>query len=114
MTLMVATSMAPAGRPVDEVLELVGLDGKAERMPHELSGGEQQRVAIARAFANRPMVLLADEPTGNLDSKSADSVFALLRQFNREQGTTVLFVTHNAALAQRCDKTIQVIDGQVA
>ena len=68
-------------------------------------------LAVARALAMNPALLLADEPTGNLDTKSADGVFELLRRFNREHGTTVLFVTHNAALAGRCDKTIQVIDG---
>lgn len=97
-----------------ELIESVGLGPWQNNMAANLSGGQQQRVAIARALAMNPAVLLADEPTGNLDSKSADSVFGLLREFNREQGTTVLFVTHNAALAQRCDKTIQVVDGQVA
>jgi lipoprotein-releasing system ATP-binding protein len=71
-------------------------------------------VAIARALAMNPALLLADEPTGNLDTHSADEVFALIRRFNQEHGTTVLFVTHNPALAARCDKTIQVIDGRVS
>ena len=97
-----------------ELIESVGLGPWQNNMAGNLSGGQQQRVAVARALAMNPAILLADEPTGNLDSKSADSMFALLRRFNREQGTTVLFVTHNAALAQRCDKTIEVIDGQVA
>jgi len=97
-----------------ELIESVGLGPWQNNMAGNLSGGQQQRVAVARALAMNPAILLADEPTGNLDSKSADSVFALLRRFNREQGTTVLFVTHNATLAQRCDKTIEVIDGQVA
>ena len=96
------------------LIESVGLGPWQNNRANHLSGGQQQRVAVARALAMNPAILLADEPTGNLDSKSADSVFGLLRQFNREQGTTVLFVTHNAAFAQRCDKTIQVIDGQVA
>jgi lipoprotein-releasing system ATP-binding protein len=82
-------------------------------MAGNLSGGQQQRVSIARALAMNPAVLLADEPTGNLDTKSADLVFDLLRQVNREQGTTVLFVTHNPALAARCDKTIEVVDGMI-
>jgi lipoprotein-releasing system ATP-binding protein len=80
----------------------------------ELSGGQQQRVAIARALIMGPALLLADEPTGNLDTASADEVFALLRRFNAEQGTTVLFVTHNTAMSARCDRTIEVIDGRVA
>jgi lipoprotein-releasing system ATP-binding protein len=78
-----------------------------------LSGGQQQRVAVARALAMSPSLLLADEPTGNLDTKSADSVFALLRKVSTEQGTAVLFVTHNPELAERCDKTLQVIDGKM-
>ena len=96
------------------LIESVGLGPWQNNLAGHLSGGQQQRVAVARALAMNPAVLLADEPTGNLDTKSANGVFELLRQFNREQGTTVLFVTHNAALAQRCDRTIEVIDGQVA
>ena len=100
-------------RRVGAALEKVGLSDKALANPVTLSGGEQQRVCIARAIVNRPRLVLADEPTGNLDTKSADSVFALLRQVNQDQGTTVLFVTHNSELARRCDKTIQVVDGMV-
>ena len=81
-------------RVVPEVLELVGLDGKANRMPRELSGGEQQRVAIARAFANRPLLLLADEPTGNLDPDTSGEIMLLLERINRT-GTTVLMSTHD-------------------
>jgi lipoprotein-releasing system ATP-binding protein len=92
----------------------VGLTPWQDNLAGNLSGGQQQRVAVARALAMDPALVLADEPTGNLDSKSADEVFALLRRFNREQGTTVLFVTHNPALASRCDKTIHVIDGIVS
>ena len=89
----------------------VGLTNWQDNLAGNLSGGQQQRVAVARALAMNPALLLADEPTGNLDTKSADEVFALLRRFNQEQGTTVLFVTHNPALANRCDRTIMVIDG---
>jgi cell division transport system ATP-binding protein len=81
-------------RVVPEVLELVGLEGKASRMPHELSGGEQQRVAIARAFVNRPLLLLADEPTGNLDPDTSADIMLLLERINRT-GTTVLMATHD-------------------
>jgi cell division transport system ATP-binding protein len=79
---------------VPETLELVGLDGKGERMPDELSGGEQQRVAIARAFVNRPLVLLADEPTGNLDPETSQDIMLLLERINRT-GTTVVMATHD-------------------
>lgn len=96
-----------------ELLESVGLTQWREQPAAMLSGGQQQRVAVARALAMNPALLLADEPTGNLDTKSADAVFALLRRVNREQGTSVLFVTHNPQLAERCDKTIMVVDGLV-
>ncbi|MGV0949632.1 MAG: ABC transporter ATP-binding protein [Azonexus sp.] len=92
----------------------VGLTAWQDNLAGNLSGGQQQRVAVARALAMDPALVLADEPTGNLDTKSADEVFALLRRFNRDHGTTVLFVTHNPALASRCDKTIRVIDGIVS
>ena len=82
-------------RIVPNTLELVDLAGKENRYPHELSGGEQQRVAIARAFVNRPLVLLADEPTGNLDPETADGIMVLLNQINRT-GTTIVMSTHNA------------------
>ena len=97
----------------EALLQSVGLTPWKNNMANNLSGGQQQRVSLARALAMNPALLLADEPTGNLDTQSADAVFALLRRINQEQGTTVLLVTHNPQLGQRCDKTIQVVDGLV-
>ena len=97
----------------EELIASVGLTAWQDNLAGNMSGGQQQRVAVARALAMNPALLLADEPTGNLDTKSADGVFELLRRFNREHGTTLLFVTPNATLAQRCDKTIQVVDGRI-
>lgn len=96
-----------------ELLASVGLTPVRDRPVGQLSGGQQQRVAVARALAMSPSLLLADEPTGNLDTTSADVVFALLREASVAEGMTVLFVTHNPALADRCDRTIDVIDGRV-
>lgn len=95
------------------LLDSVGLSQWRNTPATRLSGGQQQRVAVARALIMQPALLLADEPTGNLDTQSADAVFALFRQVNQDHGTAVLFVTHNPQLASRCDRTIQVIDGMV-
>lgn len=95
------------------LLDSVGLSAFRGQLTGNLSGGQQQRVAVARSLAMSPALLLADEPTGNLDSKSADAVFDLLHRVSHDQGTTVLFVTHNPELAARCEKTIQVVDGRV-
>ncbi len=84
-----------------EVLEAVGMQTKAHKMPHQLSGGEQQRVAIARAILNDPEVIIADEPTGNLDSETATGILDLLMKINREQGTAIVMVTHNRSIIQR-------------
>jgi lipoprotein-releasing system ATP-binding protein len=96
-----------------QLLDLIGLTHRRNNLATNLSGGEQQRVAVARALAMRPSLLLADEPTGNLDTKSADMVFGLMHEINRGQGTAVLFVTHNPDLARRCDRIIEVVDGRV-
>jgi lipoprotein-releasing system ATP-binding protein len=96
------------------LLDRVGLAASAEKKPSQLSGGQQQRVAIARALSMRPPLVLADEPTGNLDTHSADGIFDLMRQFNREHGTAFLIVTHDPRLAERCDRRIELVDGQVA
>jgi lipoprotein-releasing system ATP-binding protein len=90
------------------------LAASAEKKPSQLSGGQQQRVAIARALSMRPPLVLADEPTGNLDTHSADGIIELMRQFNREHGTAFLIVTHDPRLAARCDRRIELVDGQVA
>ena len=116
MPLMVA-----GGRPTPDQLERargllaqVGLAGFEQRKPDQLSGGQQQRVAVARALIGRPALLLADEPTGNLDSGSASEVFELFRRFNREFGCAVLLVTHDPRLSERCDRTVTLVDGRIA
>jgi len=98
---------------VPEVLELVGLEGKAKRLPDELSGGEQQRVALARAFVNRPMILIADEPTGNLDPATSVGIMKLLDRINRT-GTTVVMATHDAAIVDSMRRrVVELADGRV-
>lgn len=100
-------------RDVPDVLELVKLDGKERRLPHELSGGEQQRVAVARALVNRPAILLADEPTGNLDPATSAGIMRLLERINRT-GTTVVMATHDDAIVNRMRKrVVQLVDGEV-
>lgn len=93
-----------------ELLEQVGLGARLDHYPSQLSGGEQQRVALARAFAGDPKILFADEPTGNLDTETGAHIIELLFRLNREQGTTLVLVTHDPALAERCDRTV-VLDG---
>ncbi len=95
------------------LLMRMGLSEWADNPANALSGGQQQRVAIARALAMNPALVLADEPTGNLDTMAAETVFALLRRANEENGTTFLLVTHNLALARRCDRIIEVVDGHI-
>jgi putative ABC transport system ATP-binding protein len=96
-----------------ELLDEVGLRDRGHHYPSQLSGGEQQRVAIARAFANNPQILLADEPTGNLDSRNGQHVIDLLRRINRERGTTLVLVTHDQQLADLADRRISFRDGRV-
>jgi len=96
-----------------DLLSLVGLGDRAHHYPREMSGGEQQRVAIARALIGDPLIVLADEPTGNLDSKTRDEIFSLMRQVNQEQETTFLIVTHERELGRRADRAIELLDGRV-
>jgi lipoprotein-releasing system ATP-binding protein len=96
-----------------DLLARVGLADRADHLASNMSGGQQQRVAIARALAMSPPLILADEPTGNLDTKATESVFALMREISAASGTTFLLVTHNLALAHRCDRIIELVDGQV-
>jgi len=95
------------------LLGMVGLAERAQHLPGQLSGGEQQRVAIARALINTPRLILADEPTGNLDSHAWAEVVALLRRLNREQGVSVVLVTHSEALAQQADRSVRLQDGRL-
>jgi putative ABC transport system ATP-binding protein len=95
-----------------EALEMVGLGSRIRHRPGQLSGGQQQRVAIARAIVGQPRILLADEPTGNLDSQMGDEVMAILEQLNQEQGTTVVMVTHDPRLAERTQRTVRLFDGR--
>jgi len=95
------------------ILDAVGLSDRAEFKTTDLSGGQQQRVAIARALVRRPPLVLADEPTGNLDTKSATEIFELMRRFNRELGTTFLIVTHDQRIAERCNRIVEIVDGRV-
>ena len=111
--------MVKGGKPSEEqaawamhLLDSVGLKGFERKKPSQLSGGQQQRVAIARALASRPALLLADEPTGNLDTQTAAHIFELLRHFNREFGCAVLIVTHDPRLSETCDRTITLVDGR--
>ena len=95
------------------LLESMGLAQWRDHLATNMSGGQQQRVAVARALAMSPSLVLADEPTGNLDTKAAQTVFDLMRQVNRSHGTTVLIVTHNHALAAQCDRIIELVDGRI-
>jgi lipoprotein-releasing system ATP-binding protein len=116
MMPMLVTHGRPSAQTIERaraLLDEVGLADYLDRKPQELSGGQQQRVAIARALIARPALLLADEPTGNLDTKTAASVFDLFRRFNREHGCAVLVVTHDPRLSEVCDRTISLVDGLI-
>ena len=106
-------STAEARAKSAALLGRVGVAARLRHRPGELSGGEQQRVAIARALIGEPAVLLADEPTGNLDSKTGDEVFELMRELNRERQLTCVFITHNEELARRTDRILRMLDGRI-
>lgn len=102
-----------AEKRANQLLDDVGLDNRGHHYPSELSGGEQQRIAIARAFANEPRILLADEPTGNLDSKNGGHIFDLMLDLHRKNNVTLVMVTHDQALAARAERQLILVDGQL-
>ncbi|MBL7183384.1 MAG: ABC transporter ATP-binding protein [Anaerolineae bacterium] len=107
------TSGRERRRQATDALEMVGLVDRIHHRPNELSGGEQQRVAIARALATRPDIILADEPTGNLDSRSGAEIVAIFQRLNREMGITVVFVTHDPDIAAHTRRVVQLLDGKI-
>jgi len=113
----IAVDIAGRGAPdaafLKKITEMLGISGRLEHRPNELSGGEQQRVALARALINRPAIVLADEPTGNLDSKSSSVVLDMLRHSNQDLGQTVLMITHNPEAAEYGDRIVHMRDGQI-
>jgi len=96
-----------------DVVKLLGLENKLDSLPNHLSGGQQQRVAIARALASKPSIVLADEPTGNLDSKTSNDVIGLLKMTSSEFHQTIVMITHNPEIAQMADRIVQIEDGRI-
>ena len=103
----------PDKKFIKEIVQLLGLEQKIHSLPNNLSGGQQQRVAIARALASKPDIILADEPTGNLDSKTSDNVIALLHMTSQKFHQTIIMITHNPEIAQMTDQTIRIEDGRI-
>ena len=112
--LLDGTGQTDRSARADELLALVGMAGKAGFLPDELSGGQQQRVGIARALANKPQILLADEPTGNLDSETASEIVNILQALIHEISLTLVMVTHDPEIASRADRILQLKDGRLA
>lgn len=103
----------PDEKYIMQLVNLLGLDGKLDRLPNNLSGGQQQRVAIARALSTKPSIILADEPTGNLDSKTSNDVIALLKQTSQEFRQTIVMITHNPEIAKMADRVVRIEDGRI-
>lgn len=101
-------------KALDELLKLLGLTDRRKHLPHELSGGQQQRTSIGRALITNPSIILADEPTGNLDSKSSDEIVALLKKSNKERAQTIVMITHNMEIAKMADRIIKIEDGRLS
>ena len=100
-------------KTLKELLELLGLENRSKHLPNELSGGQQQRVSIGRALITNPAIILADEPTGNLDSKSSDEIVALLKKSNKDYNQTIIMITHNMEIAKEADRIIKIEDGRI-
>lgn len=98
---------------VDNLIKMLGLDKRSKHLPNELSGGEQQRTSIGRALISRPAIVLADEPTGNLDTKASEEIVSLLKKSNKEMKQTIIMITHNLELAKVADKIIEIADGRI-
>ncbi len=98
---------------LDELIKLLGLEGRRNHLPNELSGGQQQRTSIGRSMITNPAIILADEPTGNLDSKSSNEIVELLRKSNKEYNQTIIMITHNMEIAQIADRIIKIEDGRI-
>ena len=116
LPLIYANDIAPQERKkrAESLLEMVGLKGFTDRYPNQISGGMQQRVAIPRALVNDPELILADEPTGNLDSKTSDEIMLFLQKLNRERGITIVLVTHEPDVAAYAQRLVRIVDGQIA
>jgi putative ABC transport system ATP-binding protein len=112
-TIFKGASKLERRKRAEELLSIVGLEDEMHRKPSELSGGQQQRVAIARALANNPSILLCDEPTGNLDTKSGKAVMEIIRKLNEEEGVTVVLVTHDPSVAEFAERIYKIIDGVI-